>query len=36
LHVKVYLPNMSLPHYEIDILSPIEGAYQNNNKKKLE
>jgi RHS repeat-associated protein len=30
-HVKVYLPNMSLPHYEIDILSPIEGAYQNNN-----
>ena len=30
-HVKVYPPNTSLPHYEIDVLSPIEGAYQNNN-----
>ncbi|WP_241502550.1 RHS repeat-associated core domain-containing protein, partial [Bathymodiolus azoricus thioautotrophic gill symbiont] len=30
-NVKVYPPNTSLPHYEIDVLSPIEGAYQNNN-----
>ncbi|CAC9570535.1 RHS repeat-associated core domain-containing protein [thiotrophic endosymbiont of Bathymodiolus puteoserpentis (Logatchev)] len=30
-HVKVYPPNTSLPHYEIDVLSPIEGTYQNNN-----
>jgi hypothetical protein len=30
-NVKVYPPNTSLPHYEIDALSPIEGAYQNNN-----
>jgi hypothetical protein len=30
-HVKVYPVNMSLPHDEIDILSPIKGTYQNNN-----
>jgi hypothetical protein len=28
-HVKVYPVNMSLPHDEIDILSPIKGTYQN-------
>jgi hypothetical protein len=29
-HVKVY-SSRHLPHNEIDILSPIEGTYQNNN-----
>jgi hypothetical protein len=30
-HVKVIPADISLADYEIDVLSPIEGTYQNNN-----
>jgi hypothetical protein len=30
-HVKVIPADINLANYEIDILSPIEGTYQNNN-----
>jgi gamma-glutamyltranspeptidase len=31
MHVKVIPADINLANYEIDILSPIEGTYQNNN-----
>jgi hypothetical protein len=30
-HVKVIPADINLENYEIDVLSPIEGTYQNNN-----
>ncbi|CAC9435133.1 hypothetical protein [uncultured Gammaproteobacteria bacterium] len=30
-HVKVITADINLENYEIDVLSPIEGTYQNNN-----
>jgi hypothetical protein len=29
-HVKVIPADINLANYEIDVLSPIEGTYQNN------